>query len=169
MTVLPDGGIPPGILQALAEAAKLTSFLVALGGAFAWVYARIERKFERSRAEKAKKDETQIAREQAELDRLQEERQFWDERARQEIERCERERDEARRDLRGVQASLDQMRASFQRSMARARESWLVCLLEAARCRTLIASLYERPPDKGSTPPTFEPLPDPRGLRDDQA
>ena len=157
MTALPDGGLPPGIVQALTEASKLTGLLMILGGAFAWVYARVERRFARKRAEKRLTEEERLRREKEEAERQDEERRFYDERARHEILRLEGERDAARAECR----RREQQQERHYREVTDAREKWIVCLGEARRVQQLVLSIYRMPAMKGLDPPVFDPLPDP--------
>ena len=151
MTPTPDGWLPPGVVDALIEAGKYAGGLTVFGGVVAWGWSRVEALLARRKADRRETDQQRAERDRAEDERQLEERRFLDERAQRDMARLEAERDQARAECRKAEKELSW-----------AREGWVLCLHEARRCQQLIVAMHLRPPERGSDPPDFEPLPDPR-------
>ncbi len=160
MTQMPDGWLPPGIVDALTEACKYAGGLTVIGGAFAWGFSRVESWWSRRQADRDKSEQRQADRDRAEDERQLVERQFFDERTRDELARLEHERDEARRAERAAQDARERQRDRDRDEIDNNRDGWVICLHEARRCQQLIIAMHRRPPEAGSDPPLFDPLPD---------
>ena len=160
MTQVPDGLLPPGIVDALTQAGKIAVSLAGLGTAVAWGWVRIESWWGRRTVKRRRTEQEQAGRDQAEEERQLKERQFYDERARREIARSSRSATRARREIR----AREQQRDRDRDNIACNREGWVDLPARGpSAVNSSSAPCIGGRPSPAPSPPPFESLPEPPG------